>query len=601
MINSKQSVFAAPQAMELYTVLQAIAQPGCIPALKQALTVNWFNLDGQRLYRLGEDEAGLDAWLSRFQDYQQIWQEQGLLTMLQTLLQQEQVEVHLCAQIQAERALTNLHHIIERLQQAAIDEHLAINKTLDWLHLAILQAPQDSSEDRQLRLESDEDAVKIVTLHSSKGLEYPLVFCPSLWQRNDRLKNEKNLIQCHEQGEMIADLGSGQFAERRDKALSEELAEDLRLLYVAVTRAQYRCYIAWADVRSKDKANDSAMAYLLEYADANFAAQQKILKTLVSEQPQCFQYQLLPAESVVSDYYQRPSSGRTLSYRRQSRSLSTHWQMSSYTALSALSQYNAPELPEDKAEELAEVEIIGSLPEEDYNPETAASELPRGAQMGNAVHFLLENISFQSLTAGLDDKRIYESALGEYGLSSKHAPLLESLLQTVVSAPLSSNPDFRLNQLSSKQCVKEMPFYLALQDMDVARINRILAETPAYQTLSSKQMSGYLTGFIDLICEYQGKYYVMDYKTNSLPDYRPATLLQAMRQHNYGLQYWLYSLVLHHYLQQRLAGYAYGRHFGGVKYLFVRGMRVDLPGAGVYADLPEERLIDELGSVFFEG
>ncbi len=596
-INSKQSVFAAPQAMELYTVLQAVAQPGSIPALKQALTVNWFNLDGQQLYRLSEDETGLDAWLSRFQDYFQLWQEQGLLTMLETLLQQEQVEVHLCAQIQAERALTNLHHIIERLQQAAIDEHLAINKTLDWLHLAILQAPQDSSEDRQLRLESDEDAVKIVTLHSSKGLEYPLVFCPSLWQRNDRLKNEKNLIQCHEDGEMIADLGSEQFAARRDIALFEELAEDLRLLYVAVTRAQYRCYIAWADVRSKEKANDSALAYLLEFADADFAAQQKILKALVVAQPESFQYQLLPAESVVSDHYQRPNVGRSFSCRRLNRSLRTHWQMSSYTALSALSLHDAPELPVDKAEELAEV--VNLLPEAELEPESVAEDLPRGAQMGNVVHALLEHNSFQSLAAGMDNKRVCEQALSEYGLSSKNAGMLESLLQTVVSAPLSAALDFRLDKLSEKQCLKEMPFYLAMQDMDVARINHILAESPAYQALSSKQMCGYLTGFIDLVCEYQGKYYVMDYKTNTLPVYRPATLLQAMRQHNYGLQYWLYSLVLHRYLQQRLAGYDYARHFGGVKYLFVRGMRVDEPGAGVFADLPGEGVIDALGEVFF--
>ena len=112
-------------------------------------------------------------------------------------------------------------------------------------------------------------------------------------------------------------------------------------------------------------------------------------------------------------------------------------------------------------------------------------------------------------------------------------------------------------------------------------------------------MSGYLTGFIDLVCEYQGKFYVMDYKTNTLPNYRPETLLQTMRQHNYGLQYWLYSLVLHRYLQQRLAGYEYGRHFGGVKYLFVRGMRVDAPGAGVFADLPALSVINALGEVFF--
>ncbi|MDD1622217.1 MAG: UvrD-helicase domain-containing protein, partial [Methylococcaceae bacterium] len=296
-LNSKQSVFASPQALEIHTVLQAVAQPGHIPALKQALTVAWFNLDGQQLYRLFDDETGLDAWLSRFQDYHQLWQQHGLLTMMQGLLQQEGVEEHLGSLPQAERALTNLHHIVERLQQASIDEHLAINKTLDWLRLAIQQAPQNSADDQQLRLESDEDAVKIVTLHSSKGLEYPVVFCPSLWQRSDRLKGEQNLIQCHENGEMIADLGSEKFAERREQAVYEELAEDLRLFYVAATRAKYRYYIAWADVRTKDKANDSALAYLLDLGSSDFAAQRQILQALAAESPQSFEYRLLATDT----------------------------------------------------------------------------------------------------------------------------------------------------------------------------------------------------------------------------------------------------------------------------------------------------------------
>lgn len=600
-LNSKQSVFASPQALEIHTVLQAVAQPGHIPALKQALTVNWFNLDGQRLYRLFSDEAGLDAWLSRFQDYHQLWQQQGLLTMMQRLLQQESVEEHIGAQPQAERALTNLHHIVERLQQASIDEHLAINKTLDWLRHAIQQAPQNSADDQQLRLESDEDAVKIVTLHSSKGLEYPVVFCPSLWQRSDWLKSEQNLIQCHENGEMIADLGSEKFAERREQAVREELAEDLRLFYVAATRAKYRCYIAWADVRTKDKANDSALAYLLDLGVADFAAQQQILQALASDLPQSFEYRLLATNAAVTGHYRSSAGSEMLTCRQRQRSLQTYWQMSSYTALSALSLHDAPELPEDKAVEAAGV-VFAELPAVTESTLAPASfaELPKGAQTGNVVHSLLETLSFQRLATGEGISQARDQSIRRYGLNIDNPTLIDRLLQTVVNSPLGADGDFRLKDLPAERCLKEMPFYLAMQNMDAARINRILADSPAYQSLSSKQMCGYLTGFIDLICEYQGKYYVMDYKTNSMPDYRPETLLQAMREHNYGLQYWLYSLVLDRYLQQRLSGYEYGRHFGGVKYLFVRGMEEENPGAGVFADLPDQGMLDALGRVFFK-
>jgi exodeoxyribonuclease V beta subunit len=600
-LNSKQSVFASPQALELYTVLQAVAQPGHVAALKQALTISWFNLNGQQLYQLFNAEDGLDVWLSRFQYYHQLWQGQGFLPMMQTLLRQEQVELQLSAQPQAERLLTNLYQLIECLQQASIEEHLAINKTQDWLLHAIQHAEQDNSEERLLRLESDDDTVKIVTLHSAKGLEYPVVFCPNLWQRSERLKSEKNLLHCHENGEMVADLGSEQFLQRRQQALQEELAEDLRLFYVAVTRAKYRCYIAWADVRSKEKANDSAMAYLLELAEADFSAQQQIFKALALQQPEVFQYRLLAADSMAAGYYQATTEQSHLASRQRQRSLYSYWQMSSYTALSALSQHDAPELPEDKAVEQVDAPLPQLMDGEQPLPAAAelAAQPPKGAQTGNVLHSLLETSSFQALAEGADISQAREQAIRRYGLNIETPALLDQLLQTVVSVPLTDDLNFCLKNLPANSCLKEMPFYLAMQAMDAAHINRVLAYSPAFQPLSSKQMSGYLTGFIDLIAEYQGKYYVMDYKTNTLADYQPHSLLEAMRTHNYGLQYWLYSLVLDSLLQQRLPGYEYAKHFGGVKYLFLRGMRADVPGSGVFADLPDEAVLRRLGRVFF--
>jgi exodeoxyribonuclease V beta subunit len=154
--------------------------------------------------------------------------------------------------------------------------------------------------------------------------------------------------------------------------------------------------------------------------------------------------------------------------------------------------------------------------------------------------------------------------------------------------------------LSESQCLKEMPFYLAMQEMNAQKINAILETSPAYQSLSSKTMSGYLTGFIDLICEYQGRYYVMDYKTNFLSDYDEANLTLAMREHNYGLQYWLYTVVLHRYLQNRLPNYDYETHFGGVRYLFLRGMLPDTPMSGVYQDRPDCQRVNQLLILFGE-
>jgi len=137
-----------------------------------------------------------------------------------------------------------------------------------------------------------------------------------------------------------------------------------------------------------------------------------------------------------------------------------------------------------------------------------------------------------------------------------------------------------------------------MQSLDANRINRILQDIPTYQPLNAKAMCGYLTGFIDLVCEYDGLFYVMDYKTNSLTDYSDESLVQAMQAHNYGLQYWIYSLVLHLYLQKRQHNYRYDLHFGGVRYLFVRGMQPERPMSGVFQDRPDLDRIEALADAF---
>jgi exodeoxyribonuclease V beta subunit len=585
-LNSTESVFASQEAVDLYTLLQAVAHPGDSGLLKQALTMDWFDLDGQTLYRLINNEIELDGWISRFLGYFQDWQQTGLMAMMQRLLTQEKIRASISKTLMAERQLTNLYHLIELVQQAAVDEHLGINKTLDWLRSAIAKA--GNAEDQQLRLESDDDAVKIVTMHRSKGLEYSIVFCPYLWQRSNRLNSESLMIKCHEQGREVIDLGSEDFERRRELALNEELAEDLRVFYVAVTRAKYRCYIAWADVRSENKPNDSAMAWLLELADTDFSGQQSKLQSFQDKAA----YRLLDVPGELNGNYQKAIAQTNLQAKKRKRSLYTNWQMSSYTALSALSIHDEPELPEDKAREQAFIAEPGNV----------VMELPRGAHTGNVVHDLLENTAFSHLSQRNDIATQRDKTCQRYGLKLERAEILDELLQAVVTTPLSeTDANFCLMNLPENQCLKEMAFYLSMQSIDAARINDILCDTPAFQPLTAKQMCGYLTGFIDLVCAFPSpetsRYYVMDYKTNSLQDYSPDSLTHAMREHNYGLQYWIYTVVLHRYLQTRLPDYNYEKHFGGVRYLFVRGMQPDQPMSGVYQDRPDLERVEALAAL----
>lgn len=589
-LNSTESVFTTDEAKHLHVLLNAVANPTDIEAVKHALTLNWFASipHGQAFYKIINDETALDSWLAKFLNYHEQWQKSGLMAMMHTFLAIENVTHQLAKTHLAERQLTNIHHLLELLQEAALDEHLSPQKTLEWLRISITNAlnkKNQSSENQQLRLESDEDAVSIVTMHRSKGLEYDIVFCPSLWLNNALMQDD--IAECHIDEKMSVDLGSADFEKHRALALEEQRAEDARMFYVAVTRAKYRCYLAWADVRTKDKSNNSAMAHLFDFAERDTAAQENVFLDFKPKMPDCFDYQCLFEREKSQGHYKPEVKTEILHHQTRQRDLRfSPWQMSSYTALSALSRQQTPDLPEDKAQEPLEIALPTTL------------DLPRGTHTGNVVHDLLESFSFSDLANGVDISISRDKACLRYGLKVSKPEIIDELLQSVVKTPLSENTDFCLMNLPESNYLKEMPFYLATKKINTGEINRILADEPSYQMLDSKTINGYLTGFIDLICEYENRFYVMDYKTNALPNYEPETLLNAMREHNYGLQYWLYSVVLHRYLENRLPNYDIEKHFGGVRYLFVRGMQPDLPLSGVYETKPESAKIVALADLF---
>ena len=244
------------------------------------------------------------------------------------------------------------------------------------------------------------------------------------------------------------------------------------------------------------------MAWLLEFADADFSKQQAKLQAF-QDQAGAFAYQLLDVPGELNGSYQKAVADSQLQAKKRKRSLYTIWQMSSYTALSALSLHDAPELPEDKAGEQTLIAKSESG--------SAAMELPRGAHTGNVVHDLLENNAFIDLAQRKNIAVQRDKACQRYGLKLERPEMFDELLQAVVATPLSAtHVDFCLMNLAEHQCLKEMPFYLSMQAMDVAQINHILQDTPAFQPLTAKQMCGYLTGFIDLICAFPTTAWMQD-------------------------------------------------------------------------------------------
>lgn len=455
-------------------------------------------------------------------------------------------------------------------------------------------AGKTGAEDRELRLESDEQAVRIVTMHGAKGLQYPVVFCPYLWYRSGGINQEKHVISCHDDdNNLIVDLGSPQFDERRKKAQEEELAEDLRLLYVAMTRAELRCYTMWADIKNSGRISssfDSALGYLV-FPDGDESYEQQFNTLLSIAGNPGVKHRVIECNEEFSPVYS-PSveaSAELTALVAGERPLYTDYQMSSYSAMASLSEH------EDHG-----TDVIMDDDHLEVSAEICHPGLPAGANFGNFIHDALELLSFSSLGTRTANYHEIAKLSIRYGIEADEKSIGE-FLATIVNTPLIDEEDsFSLAELDERYILSEMPFYFHMSRLETSKINEILRDEPTVVPLSYKLMQGYLTGFVDLFCEYAGRYYIIDYKTNFLGDsqnnYCGDRLVQAMASHNYGLQYWIYTLVLHRHLQNVLPDYRYEDHFGGVMYLFVRGMVSAIPGSGVFYTLPSVELLKRLDS-----
>ncbi len=587
-VGSRESVFHAGECRDLLLLLQALAAPGDIGRLRTALTIPWFGLTGGDLHAVNRDEARLNSYQGRFLEYHQCWRDQGFLAMMSQLLVAEEVLVTLAGGRTAERAIANIFHLLELVQEEESCEHFGPGQVVQWL--ARMQRNDRGTDNSELLLESDEEAVRIITMHGVKGLEFPVVFCPFLWYRSTRPEGERYQVTGHDDDHrLVVDLGSDRFFERRELAAGEQMAEDLRLLYVALTRAKIRCYTMWADVKPHAGVADSfqsALGYLLfpdgalpcleqQARFAEFGRHHPVQLVTVTGQ----EVPVAPGPKIpLAEFCPRlPSGGRPLA---------TDWQLSSYSAMAMQSEYEQESQPFPSS----------------AGPPVVVPGLPAGAGFGNVVHELLDSLSFSAL-AGNDRENdpLLRQKCQRYGVAADPVDLAK-LLEMVVTTPLvppSGAAAFSLTQLDARQCLKEMGFYFHLNRLATTRINEILAGERAVVPLGHRVMRGYLTGFVDLVCAAGGRYYILDYKTNflgeKLADYRADNLAAAMQSHNYGLQYWIYTLVLHRHLQNRLADYRYRDHFGGVMYLFVRGMTPEIPGSGVFAARPDYEKLEALG------
>lgn len=592
----KDKVFDSEEASGLYDLLNAINHHTDRDLLRAALANPLINLDYIEIAATIGDEARWQGWQEKIRELHLLWQHRGFIAMFQQLLQLLEIAQRITESSFAERRLTNLLHLAELAQQQSRLSP-GFDALLAWYRTQIAEPAIDDTE---LRLENDESLVKIVTIHKSKGLEYPVVFVPFLWTCRPRPVDPGSVLLFHDENHSpVIDLGSGEHEQNKFTAEKERLAEDIRLAYVAITRACARVYLAWGDVgdgKMSGQPAKTALGYLLHPTqlvtdlDGNlpwaFNSGVDIsgnLDKLVESSKASIEVVPLPRptnESIL-DLAVKRDPLYPASFNRQP---GADWLITSFTGLTR---------------DIHQVAHGGS----GGISGDSILDFPAGSHVGLLLHSVLEHLDFQG------DIRVQCADLlplfaPRFGLdSTDYQKTLSHWMETLVISPLNHN-GLTLSALSSRQRLNELAFDFALDSFSTDKLNRLLAKISAAELppINVESFRGMITGVIDLVFEYQGKYYLADYKSNylgaSLEDYCQQNLQRAVFDRRYDLQYLLYSVALHRYLSQRIADYQYQRDFGGVYYLFIRAMRPNqqsLPG--VYFELPNYAELNALDTL----
>ncbi|WP_020587463.1 exodeoxyribonuclease V subunit beta [Desulfobacter curvatus] len=610
-LSKTGSVFDSIQARELYDILCAVARPGDMGLIKAALVSSVYLADEAFLKIMNTDDTLAGTWQDRFAGYRRIWEEKGFVAMISALLYQEDALPCPCAHMD-ERGLTNVFHLKELLAQAAMnlgkETPSRIATLIEWFRKQLFEQTRQATAD-ELRLESDARAVAIVTIHKSKGLEYPIVFLPFLWHAGT-VKDSGSPVLFHDPEEnhaLVLDLGS----DDRERAVQlnrdEAAAEDMRLLYVALTRASAGVRIYWGGFAGIE---GSALGRLLQ--PGGLGKDQSLstdLEPLNKKLDQSIDVVIIEPDALPDGVFDNQTVRDTgFSPRSMTRKISPVWRVSSYSALAAGQSHDpVQDGQKERQEPNPDLFLTDAAPAMDIVP---LSTFPKGPGAGDFFHKVFEEIDF------CNPATIEPSVAGNldrFGFAMpKAVPDICDAFKGVLSAPLDTGQGrcFSLDQITLNHRLVEMEFNITLDRFSLPALGKLFEQFETVEEnqkiagygarVSSMRVSGFkgfLKGFIDLVVCHEDQWYILDYKSNYLgpcfSDYNPAAVTAAMISHDYILQYTLYLAALDRYLQLRLEDYNYKDHFGGVFYLFIRGMAKD-KNTGIYFHRPGNEFMKRL-------
>lgn len=590
-LRSRTSVFSTQEASELFILLKAIQKSGYEPGIRAALSTELLGYKATDFQHLLNNEQEWSLVVEKFLKLKDDWEKKGIAATIEQIMKLFKVQQNLISQKNAERRFTNLIHLSELLEKSE-REHKIEGKTLLKWYFGKLNADHSDSEDEELRLESDEDLIQISTIHASKGLQYPIVLCPFMWDSGSSIQNG-DVFKFYENGRVHIDISekTDHPNKEEDKALAQlqSNAEDVRLAYVALTRAVSVCYLFFPDYKDIYK---SALASIVGGTESEEKSSFTILKKRFEE---CEHIQVRTSVDEPDLEYistQKNSIGKLKAAEFQRNDLFQFKRMLSYSSLA-----------EGMGHADYEHDYDATLAEEAQFSEEVQMDkygFPKGANAGTCLHQIFEDMRFDN---PINIEHVVKENLEYFGFSEEWIlPVKSWILETL--AHLLTNQKMMLGGLQETDVLKEMEFFFPVKEIEAKALWKLVRDE-VLSDISDETVSGFMKGFIDLTFKFEGQFYILDYKSNYLgaqpEDYNQERLSQAMIDAGYDLQYHIYTLALHRYLQQRMPNYTYEDHFGGVFYLFLRGIEKGQMGSGVFWDKPDESLIDHLDTYFRKG
>ena len=617
-LSDKESIYQSNEALDLWRILQAVANPRSQALVVSALASPVLGMDRNWLAQLRDDETAWEVEAQRFIELQILWRRTNIAALVQRLISEFNLPQRLRSRLgdAAERTLTNLLHLGEILQRhsQSLDGELGLIRHLGEM----IKQPQGVSEEQLVRMESDAGRVQVITLHKSKGLEYPLVFIPyGVSARKASIGDDGLIFREGERAqlELLNSQTSSKVKEEKEAADLERLQEDIRLLYVGLTRAKYCCWLGVANIRG---VADSAFASLMSVSGKGEALAESLQNAIEKlNQSEAIALEAVDESSAPVKKIAVTETPLIPARQLERAVVQDRWWVTSYSAIASRveSSQSSDAFDESLALTLASEQdngtpINSAINEFEQAKAGTIHAFERGAVPGNFLHELLESAALYGFEKVSQDSTLLETLLPLESLPERwqaERGMLLNWLQATLVADLQLGSNSQLRSLQLYQ--PEMEFLFAAHEVDLEQLDALChqAINPELQRpkLKHEQVNGMLKGFIDLTFVDKEQYWVCDYKSNWLgPDvhsYDLQAMSPALVEHRYDLQLMIYLLALHRMLLARDSEYranpalGYETRVGGALYVYLRGFP---EGAGVLKNKPDYQFVEQMDRLF---